>query len=55
MAAHNLALYCLQTEHVEMLSKDDLYARYYELYNEFLEVGQKFEQEHSRGTVVGGF
>lgn len=54
-AAHNLALLKLQEEHIDSLSNAILYARYAELYNEFLEIGKKYSREHSRGTRIGEF
>jgi hypothetical protein len=55
MAAHNLTLLRLQAEHAEALSDEDLYAKYAELYNKFLEAGKKYEHEHSHGTRIGEF
>lgn len=54
-ATHNLALLKLRQERPESLSNAELYARYMELYNEFLEIGNKYSREHSRGTRIGEF
>lgn len=55
MAAHNLALLRLQAEHAQALSSEDLYVKYAELYSKFLEVGKKYEHDHSHGTRIGEF
>jgi len=52
-AAHNLALFQLQNE--KEPNHQLLYAKYVELYEEFLEIGKNYEREHSRGTQIGKF